>query len=109
MLERLIITLVLAAGFVLICWTIMEYWLRTSKHTKEIGLRAKIIYVVGSFCQTLSQKKDFHRMELKEDFGKAHLHGLNTEEMDTGSANRSEGREQDVYRKERKYKMKVNM
>lgn len=109
MLERLIITLVLAAGFVFICWTVMEYWLRTSRHTKEVGWRAKLIYVLGNFFQTLNQKKDFRQIELEEEFGKAHLHGLNTGKMDTSSVNRQEGHEQEVYRKERKYKMKVNM
>ena len=58
MLERLIITLIFATGFLLVCWTLMEYWLRSSRRTTETGLRDKTILVIGRFCQAIQQKKN---------------------------------------------------
>ena len=109
MLERLLITLILAVGFVLICWIIMELWLRSVGRGKEMGLRAKILYTVGRFCQALNHKKDFRHIWMEEEFGDGHLNPLNTDKMDTTTPNRREGREQESRYRDRKYKMKVNM
>ena len=67
MLERLIITLIFAAGFLLVCWTLMEYWLRSSRRTTETGLRDKTIFVIGKFCQAIQQKKNFRHIWMEEE------------------------------------------
>lgn len=109
MLERLIITLIFAAGFLLVCWTFMEYWLRSSRRTTETGLRDKTILAVGRFCQAVQQKKNFRHIWMEEKFGSTHLSDLHSRKETAETNEHPEGREQGSRYHEKKYKMKVNM
>ena len=109
MLERLIITLIFAAGFLLVCWTLMEYWLRSSRRTTETGLRDKTIFVIGKFCQAIQQKKNFRHIWMEEEFGNAHLNDFHSVKSTAETNEHAEGREQGSRYQEKKYKMEVNM
>ncbi len=108
MLERLIVTLIFAAGFLLVCWTLMEYWLRSSRRTTETGLRDKTIFVIGRSARLFSRKRTSATSGWRE-FGSAHLNDFHSVQ-NTGTVNEhTEGREQGSRYQEKKYKMKVNM
>lgn len=109
MLERLIITLIFATGFLLVCWTLMEYWLRSSRRTTETGLRDKTILVIGRFCQAIQQKKNFRHIWMEEEFGSAHLNPLHSTKNTAEADEHTEGREQGSRYHEKKFKMKINM
>lgn len=112
MLQMIIIIIISVVVFLLVCWMLTEYWLRSvrklpGEKISNLNVWNRAVYVLEDFCGTVNHKKDFKEMRVEEEMGAVHMDHEKSNHH--SSIPEKEYREKDSARNEKKYNMKINM
>lgn len=114
MLEKFFILFISAAALVIVCWILAEYWLRSVRKLSvekisNLSIWNRMVYAFEDFCGGVNHKKDFRRMQIREELGSVHRDEAVSLHRPAEALGKEEGRKKEVFKKEKKYRMKANM
>lgn len=114
MLEKFMILFISAAALVIVCWILAEYWLRSVRKLSvekisNLSIWNRMVYAFEDFCGGVNHKKDLRRMRIGEELGSVHRDEEIIHYRQAETRRKEDCRDKDIFKKERKYKMKANM
>lgn len=114
MLVNFFVVFISAVALLMVCWMLTEYWLRSVRKLSvekisSLGILDRMAFAFEDFCGSVNHKKDFRKMRVKDEMGSVRMVGQKKLHK-LAEANQEEiSKENGYVKKEKKYKIKVNM
>ena len=114
MLEGIAVIFISALALLAVCWMLTEYWLRSVRKVppekiSNLSVWNRMVFALEEFCGGVNHKKDVRRIWLEEQLGTLHMEEGPPAHRPAELFGKEERKEDEIFRRERKYRIKANM